>query len=707
MDDDTQSSYDDQELSSEDLEILRLFEEKSDWSSEKSDPAPSQDVVSPSPSIGVEEGSQDWLHATFIPEVTEDIARMQRSLARLEQETQVQPPQFASFKRIGHKVRGAAGMVECQGMATIAQYIEETSGQIVNGVIAPQPALAVYAQAIAALEMGIQNLGRAGTEGQLPLIELSGLFLRLPSAAATSSQRAVPGEYSPLREESPVRTSSRSKLVPYIRVDERRVDQLIQYSEQTASLQASVESAQEQFQAALQELRAAQMRLRHIQPQLSSVLGSEHRTSAVRDQFSSSLVARILNRSFPSSSFGVRGEGGVRNKSGRNYSDAAQWDELNMEQYDEKDMLVRSLTEAIADITVASTRVDEASTRLIEWQQEYINHVHNFRSKALLLRLAPLKALVSRLQHAISTSGLAHAQQIAFEVSGEEIEVDQAILDSLTSPLVQLMRTCITDVTDASEEGRHQFRVWLNASYTGNEITLELGFSMPVQGGALESIRDSLRSLNGTYSLRRNAAGGVSFVLCFPRSRGVTHFLTVRVSSQYLLVPFYQVSRITEKLPSSTVYHLGDLLGFPHQAAGDVRVQPILMLLQQTAEDHSIGVMVDEVVGEAEFEVKTLEPHLQRPGISGAVIDGHGNAILVVDLPDLVRHHALQPYTVTQHETTTSPAKNAGSNTILVADDSVSLRRSLCRMLRSEQYTVIEARDGLEALELLQKHLPA
>jgi chemosensory pili system protein ChpA (sensor histidine kinase/response regulator) len=713
MDDDIQSSQDDQELSPEDLEILRMFEEKNVWSQGEPDQVSTQDVVSASPAASpspVEERSQDWLHATFIPEVTEDIARMQRALARLEQEVQVQPTQFALFKRASHKIRGAAGMVECHGMASIAQYIEETSEQIINRVIAPQPALAVFAQAVTALAMGVQNLGQSGTEGQLPLVELSALFLRLPSASAETLTREAPAplEHSPVREESPVRTWSHSKLVPYIRVDERRVEQLIQDCGQTTSLQAAVESALEQFQAALQELRAAQARLRRIQPQLSSLLSAELPMSALRDHTSSSLVARILN--FPSS-YNVRGEDTIRSRPGRHSPDSAQWDELDMERYDEKDMLVRSLTEAIADITVASARVDETSSRLIERQQEYIDHVHNFRNKALLLRLAPLKTLVSRLQHTISTSTLGHAQQIAFDVSGEETEVDQGILDLLMSPLVQMVRTCMSDVTDLLEDEHQPLRVWLKASHAGNEITLELGFSMPVQGGALECIREPLRSLNGTYSLGRNAAGGVSFLLRFPRSRGATHFLKVRVGSQHLLIPFYQIERIVELLPPSTMYHLGDLLGFSHQLAGEVRVQPVVMLSQRIVEGHVVGVVVDEVVGEAEFEVRPLEPYLQRPGISGAVIDGHGNALLVIDLPDLVRHHTLQPYAVTssvgnQREPAASPAQSAASNTILVADDSVSLRRSLCRTLRSEHYTVIEARDGLEALEQLQKHLP-
>ncbi len=712
--DDMQSSHDDQELSPEDLEILRAFEEKSDWSVEEAKHVPTQGATT---APLVDEVSQDWLH-TFIPEVIEDIARMRRAIAWLERETQVQPAQFSAFKHASHKVRGAAGLVECHNMATIAQYVEEASEQVINGTIAPEPALQAFTYAVALLEMIAQNLQDTGMEGQVLLDELAELFQQLlPSMRISSSPlylEAEPVERQLLDEEAEqVRGLSRSLLnlsMPYIRVDARRVDQLMHASEQLATLRAALESAQEQFQAAIEELRSAQSRLRQIQPQLSSLLLNEHHVSLERDLSSSSLIACIL-RQLSSSAIDTLSEAhdekSIKTRATHHLPAASRWDELDMERYNEKDMLMRSLTEAIADVTVASARVDAASALLIERQQEYMAYVHDFRSKALVLRLAPLKTLISRLQRTISTSALAHAQSIDFEVSGEGTEVDQGILDFLTPPLVQMVRTCITDAVDMPNGSPQPFQIWLTAQSAGNEVTLEVGFSMAVQGGAVETIREPLRHLNGTYFSMRNPAGGISFLLRFPRSRGVARYLMVRVGYQHLLVPFSQILRIEEQTSSfpPTLYHLGSLLGFPYTAVEETRIKPVLLLQQHMATQQATGVAVDEVIGEAEFEIKALEPYLQRPGISGVAVDGHSNALLVVDLPDLIRHHALQPYTLTQREMAPS-SSDAGSGTILVADDSVSMRRSLCQTLRSAHYTVVEAHDGLQALELLLEKPP-
>ncbi len=54
-----------------------------------------------------------------------------------------------------------------------------------------------------------------------------------------------------------------------------------------------------------------------------------------------------------------------------------------------------------------------------------------------------------------------------------------------------------------------------------------------------------------------------------------------------------------------------------------------------------VGVTIDEVVDDVELVIKPLAPHLQRPGITGAAIDGKGKVLLMVDLPELVRHHSM------------------------------------------------------------------
>jgi CheY-like chemotaxis protein len=575
------------------------------------------------------------------------------------------------------------------------------------------------AEAIRVLELALQNLLDTGQEGDLPLMELAEMFQLFNSKKrpAGGHDQAVPAEMT-ARADKPmtlahdeesasteieiVRSPSRmlsNPSMPFILVDARKIEQLVLDSEQLSELHVPLKSAQEQYEAALQELRTAQARIRQMQSQLSYLVFSDQPMPEDVRISPSSLVTRILQQP------ATRSENGHRKRAGAKTPKMAESllrDELNMEHYTEKDMLIRSLTEAISDVTIAAARVEATSTMLLTRQQEYMAQVAALRSSALLLRLVPLKSLVSRLQHTISTS----AQRIDFEVTGEETEVDQTILDSLISPLSQMVRTCIADIAAIPENTSYPCRIWLHASSVGNEVTLEIGFSMVVNGGAIETIREPLQHLNASYRLQRNETGGISFLLRFPRSHGMSQCLIVRAGSQRLIVPFSQVGRIAENEQPEILYHLCDLLGFECDSANPPRIQPVLLLLQPTPSRHQVGIAVDEVEGEIELGVKPLPALWRRPGIAGTAIDGHGHVLLVLDLPALVGYYARRP--LPQRMEGRAPASERQQTPrILIADDSVSLRRSLGRTLRHAQYTVTETRDGMEALERMLEEPPA
>src|SRR5581483_915714 len=93
-------------------------------------------------------------------------------------------------------------------------------------------------------------------------------------------------------------------------------------------------------------------------------------------------------------------------------------------------------------------------------------------------------------------------------------------------------------------------------------------------------LREPLQRLQGTYTLQRNALGGMSLLLRFPRSQGPAQCLLVRAGSQYLLVSFAQVLRIEEWRAETTeeCYHLCDLLDFPPEPPANAPVRPMLIL---------------------------------------------------------------------------------------------------------------------------------
>ncbi|MBV9230759.1 MAG: response regulator, partial [Chloroflexi bacterium] len=196
-----------------------------------------------------------------------------------------------------------------------------------------------------------------------------------------------------------------------------------------------------------------------------------------------------------------------------------------------------------------------------------------------------------------------------------------------------------------------------------------------------------------------------------PRSQGSVHGLLIRVGMHRVVIPFSHVQRIDDgkgrdkdlaELPPI----LNSLLGFPMDQTAPPTVRPVLVLQAGLAPP---AVQVDEVLGEVKLVVKPLAPHLQRRGIVGTALDGIGNVLLLVDLPELLRHQeARQPEAGVPSVASGDSPPHAGQTqkSILIADDSVYIRQSLLQVLSRAGYRVTTARDGAEAFNLLLANPP-
>jgi chemosensory pili system protein ChpA (sensor histidine kinase/response regulator) len=312
--------------------------------------------------------------------------------------------------------------------------------------------------------------------------------------------------------------------------------------------------------------------------------------------------------------------------------------------------------------------------------------------------------------------------------------VDQDILEALARPLLQLVRygmlTHLSSVQAEDAVGEEQERrVWFYAHAVGNEVSLELGFSTPVRAGALELVQGPIHQLQGTVTAQRNALGGLTFYLTLPRLHGAMHGLLVRTAGQRLVLPFSQVRRIVaegerqgqlkgqSQSGSPSAVPLSRLLGLPDelQAQGALAssAQARSLLLLQEGLPYE-AVEVDEVLGGVELVVRPLAPYLRRPGIMGAAIDGQGNVLLVVDLLRLAPLPATTELLPTMARREPRAAQESGpeqealggGRTVMIADDSVYIRQSLQQTLQRAGYRVVQARDGMEAWELLLEQPP-
>ena len=121
-----------------------------------------------------------------------------------------------------------------------------------------------------------------------------------------------------------------------------------------------------------------------------------------------------------------------------------------------------------------------------------------------------------------------------------------------------------------------------------------------------------------------------------------------------------------------------------------------------------LAVRVDEVLGNREVVIKNIGPQLSRmAGIAGATVLGTGDIVLILNPVALVQHLAHQPEARRQYAQAANPLPaRPGARSIMVVDDSMTVRRVTQRLLEREGYNVLLAKDGVDALEQLQEMVP-
>jgi chemosensory pili system protein ChpA (sensor histidine kinase/response regulator) len=146
---------------------------------------------------------------------------------------------------------------------------------------------------------------------------------------------------------------------------------------------------------------------------------------------------------------------------------------------------------------------------------------------------------------------------------------------------------------------------------------------------------------------------------------------------------------------------LGDL-----EAVPEAHRQYWVLLLRSGSQ--RVAVLVDELKGNQEVVVKNIGAQLARVvGIAGATVLGDGKVVLILNPV------ALASRTTVSHVHAAVPAMLApviaeavSLPTVMVVDDSLTVRKITSRLLMREGYQVILAKDGVDALEQLVEVTP-
>ena len=239
------------------------------------------------------------------------------------------------------------------------------------------------------------------------------------------------------------------------------------------------------------------------------------------------------------------------------------------------------------------------------------------------------------------------------------------------------------------------------------------------RGIGLDAVYSRVLQLNGSLELATESGQGLVVELRLPITLISTHALLVRAGGEVSALSNRGVEQVLHSrsgelrtTAGETSYCIGDevypacylsaLLGGTSTAQSDDGGAVLLV----RAETGITGVIVSAVLDNREIVVKSLGRYIPRiPGIAGATILGDGAVRPVIDLPDLLRVTRTGSAQV-QSEPANLVVETPSQRTALIVDDSLSARRSLAQFVQDSGYEVRTARDGLEAVELIETKPP-
>ncbi len=357
-------------------------------------------------------------------------------------------------------------------------------------------------------------------------------------------------------------------------------------------------------------------------------------------------------------------------------------------------------------ISRAEALAPDASAGLHEGLQTLLRQTRALQDSVMAVRAQPVRAVLQRMPRLARELAATLGKEVKLNLLGEATEVDKTIIEELADPLTHMLRNAMDHGLESPEErlaagklregtitlsadqrggriiitlkddGRGVNRkrvlekcierglVSLDETLTPEEIdalifhpglsTAEKVTDVSGRGVGMDVVKRNVEHLGGRITVTSEPGRGCVFTLSLPLTLAVLDGMVVRTGTERFVIPTASVvetlkfdSRNVEILPGgqtimrrrdqvAPLVGLGRLLGMLNQPTEEI------IVLAETDLGKQIGLQVDEIIGQQQVVVKSLETSFGHvPGASAATILGDGRVALIVDIDGLPQLSAL------------------------------------------------------------------
>ena len=238
------------------------------------------------------------------------------------------------------------------------------------------------------------------------------------------------------------------------------------------------------------------------------------------------------------------------------------------------------------------------------------------------------------------------------------------------------------------------------------------------RGVGMDVVKTNIEKLNGVIEIDSEIDKGSSFKLKIPLTLAIIQSLLVGTQEEFYAIPLASVLE-TVRVPIDNIYTIEgkNVLRLRDEVLSLVRlsdvfgVKQVLESGEQTyvvvigVAESKLGIIVDTLVGQEEIVIKSMGDYLQNiQGIAGATIRGDGRVTLIVDvgaMMDMAKE--IKVDIKAQIESSAKKPKEQPSDyKVLIVDDSKMDRTLMQKALEPLGVSLIEATNGVEALNIIK-----
>ncbi|MEA3523901.1 MAG: chemotaxis protein CheW [Campylobacterota bacterium] len=239
------------------------------------------------------------------------------------------------------------------------------------------------------------------------------------------------------------------------------------------------------------------------------------------------------------------------------------------------------------------------------------------------------------------------------------------------------------------------------------------------RGVGMDVVKTNIEKLNGIIDIESEVGQGTVIKLKIPLTLAIIQALLVGVQEEYYAIPLASVLE-TVRITRDEIYtvenrsvmrlreevlslvHIGDIFEVERVFDGAEHAYVVVLGLAES----KIGLIVDSLVGQEEIVIKSLGEYLKGiEGIAGATIRGDGGVTLIVDVAALMQMAKSVKSSINSEAAVGSSANEKTKPSdycIMVVDDSKTDRTIMRTSLAPLGITLVEAVDGVEALNTLK-----